>query len=58
MKLGVNIYEHDDVNDIFNSFLNTFLLIFEHCFPVQYLTSKSKSNNKEWITKGIRVSCR
>jgi hypothetical protein len=54
----VNIYKHDDVNDTFNSFLNTFLLIFEHCFPVQYLTSKSKSNNKEWITKGIRVSCR
>jgi hypothetical protein len=54
----VNIYEHDDVNDTFNSLLNTFLLIFEHCFPVQYPISKSKSNNKEWITKDIRVSCR
>jgi hypothetical protein len=51
-----NIYAHDDINKLFNSFLNTFLLIFESCFPLQTSTLKAKKN--EWITKGIRVSCK
>jgi hypothetical protein len=30
-----NIYAQDDVNAAFNSFLHTFLINFESCFPVQ-----------------------
>jgi hypothetical protein len=53
-----NIFNHTDVNKSFNLFLNTFLIIFESRFPVQYVTSKVFNNH--WITRtaGIKVSCK
>lgn len=45
-----------DVNASFNEFLNTFLVIFESCFPMQYVVNTMYKN--QWITNGIRVSCR
>ena len=30
----------NDINDIFNTFLRTFLIKFERCFPLQYVTRK------------------
>ena len=32
-----NIINHADVNESFSLFLNTFFIIFESCFPMQYL---------------------
>jgi hypothetical protein len=29
---------------------------FESCFPIQYVTKKSRDNS--WITPGIRISCK
>ena len=49
-----NTYSMNQVNDIFNACLNTFLIHFESCFPVYYVTRKHKSN--DWITTGIRTS--
>jgi len=47
---------HTDVNESFNLFLNTFLIIFESCFPMQYVTNNVSNNH--WITAGIKVSCK
>ena len=51
-----NIINHTDVNESFNLFLNTFLITFESCFPMQYVTNKV--SNIHWITAGIKVSCK
>jgi len=51
-----NIINHTDVNDRFNLFQNTFLIIFESCFPMQYVTKNFPNNH--WITPGIKISCR
>jgi len=40
---------------MFNSFLCTFLHIFQASFPVKYLNMKDKIN---WITQGIEKSCK
>jgi hypothetical protein len=50
------IYNLNDVNEILNTFLNRFLLVYEACFPVQNLTNNHNDNG--WITTGIRASCR
>ena len=51
------IFEETDVNQMYNKFLNTYLRIFNFCFPL-----KMKYNNKKvannWITKGILTSCK
>ena len=41
------------MNDIFNLFLNTFLVIFEHCFPLQHLTLKAENN--EWHNSIVQM---
>jgi hypothetical protein len=52
-KLGICI--DDDTSSKFDSFLRTFLNIFEVSFPVKY---KSIHRNKDvWITQGIKISC-
>ena len=50
-----NIINHTDVNESFNLFLNTFKIIFESCFPMQYVTNNVP--NDHWITTGIKISC-
>jgi hypothetical protein len=46
----------NDVDIIFNSFLNTYLRIFYSCFPLKRITS-SKTEINNWITPGIKISC-
>ena len=41
---------------MFNTFLNIFINIFEASFPVKY--KNLNTNKRDWITKGIKVSCR
>ena len=43
-----SIYQTQDTNNMFNSFLNT--------FPVTYRSTKVKKN--DWITQGIKISCK
>jgi hypothetical protein len=50
------VFENRDTNYKFNSFLYTFLKIFEASFPIQN-KSVGKTKN-EWITEGIKISCR
>ena len=51
-----NVISHTDVNESFNLFLNALLIIFELCFPMQYVTNNVSNNH--WITARIKVSCK
>lgn len=51
-----NIINHTIVNNRFNLFLKTCLIIFDLCFPMQYVTNNVSNNH--WITTGIKISCK
>jgi len=48
------IFTEDNVDIMFNNFLNTYLKIFYHCFP--FMKSHPNNVNKAWITTGIKIS--
>jgi hypothetical protein len=50
------LYNGDDVDSKFNSFLNTFLKIFEKSFPIKM--EKTLFETNAWISKGIKTSCK
>ena len=52
------IFKSEDVNDMYNSFLNTYLRIFYSSFPLKKVTDRNKNDNNNWITTGIKTSCR
>jgi len=63
MKLSYENWENvfdptsdNDINVIFNNFLNTYFKIFYCSFPLNKSLVRNKS--KEWLTKGILISCR
>ena len=49
-----HILAMDDVNDSFNTFMNTFLYYFNVTFPLK--TLPLNKNNNKWIIKGLLVS--
>jgi hypothetical protein len=49
------VFSNDNINIIFNSFLNTYLRIFQFCFPVK--KKPAFANFKPWLTHGIKISC-
>jgi hypothetical protein len=53
-----NVFDacYNDVNYIYNSFLNTYLQIFYSCFPKTKIVERPPTN--QWITKGIIISCK
>lgn len=55
-EMWESVYQNQDVNCMFNSFLSTFLNIFEASFPVKYKNTNNKNN--DWITQGIKISCK
>ncbi|PNF23822.1 hypothetical protein B7P43_G15913 [Cryptotermes secundus] len=50
------VYKENDTNDKYNSFLSTFLNIFEASFPIKYKSVRKLKN--DWITQGIKISCK
>jgi hypothetical protein len=46
-----SVYKDKDINNKYNSFLYTFLNIFEASFPIKYVSIGK-------IKKGIKVSCK
>jgi hypothetical protein len=50
------VYKYSDTNNMFNSFLFTFLHIFEASFPIKYKSVGKLTN--DWITQGIKISCK
>ena len=49
------LYIGTDPNHMFNSFLSTFINIFQASFPVKY---RSMKDNNDWFTQGIKISCK
>jgi len=45
----------EDVNIIYNNFINTYVRIFNTNFPLVKI--KNSQNSKPWLTKGIKISC-
>ena len=50
-----SVFEINDVNANFNSFLNTFLRHFYSIFPI--IKVNKPVNHNSWITSGILTSC-
>jgi hypothetical protein len=48
------VFEGDDVNTIFNSFLNTYLRIFYSSFPL--IKINEEIHNNSWIMIDIKTS--
>jgi len=49
-----NVFNGDDVDTVFNNFLNTYLRIFCHTFPLK--KCQHNYNNKPWKTPEIIIS--
>jgi hypothetical protein len=47
-------FTEDNVDSIFNSFLNTYLRIFYYSFPLKKVYHSQ--HNKAWITTGLKIS--
>jgi hypothetical protein len=50
-----DVFLEENVNMIFNNFLNTYLRIFYASFPLTKIQNPFKS--RLWLTNGIRISC-
>jgi hypothetical protein len=51
-----SVYNSDDVNGMCNNFHCILIRHFENSFPITNKSYRNKYNN--WITKGIRISCK
>jgi len=47
---------HKNADILLNSFLNTYLNVFNSCFPK--INFNDRPNKKSWITAGIKISCK
>jgi hypothetical protein len=50
-----NVFGSNNVNEIFNNFLNTYLRCYYSSFNKK--TTKNLHDNNHWITTGIKTSC-
>jgi hypothetical protein len=50
------IFNSEDVNIMFNSFLNIYLRIFYPSFPLKKVINRNNDDDKNWITSGIKIS--
>jgi hypothetical protein len=55
MDRGFTVFTDNDVNTVFNNFLNTYLRIFYSSFPLKKISCRSFT--KAWLTTGIKTSC-
>jgi exonuclease III len=51
------VFNSEDINGMFNSFLNDYLRIYNSSFPPQTVKVRKEATNNKWITKGIKISC-
>ena len=56
-KLWEDVFENSDVNIMFKNFLNNYLRCFNACF-LKVNISKTYLTCSEWITNGIKISCK
>ena len=48
--------EDNNIDSVFNNFVDVYLQIFNACFPQKKIYKQSSS--KQWLTTGIKTSCR
>ena len=51
-----NVFGNESTNEIFNNFLNTYLQCYYSTFDKKI--SRNSCDNNQWITTGIKISCR
>jgi len=51
-----SVYNTDNVNEMFKNFQNILIRSFDNSFPTKLIGRTNISNN--WITKGIKISCK
>jgi exonuclease III len=51
-----NVFGKNNANEIFNNFLNTYLRCYYSSFTKKVI--KTQHNYKQWITTGIKISCK
>ena len=51
------VFNSEDINNMFNSFFNDYLRIFNSSFPLHTVTVRKNLTKNKWITKGIKISC-
>ena len=51
-----SVFSSDNVNVAFNSFLDSYLKIFNSSFPLKRIFTTKRNNN--WITVGILTACK
>jgi len=49
------VFVEENVNIIYNNFVNTYLRILYASFP--FVRLRNLQNSKPWLTKGIKISC-
>ena len=57
-ELSDTIFNSDDVNAMFKSFLNIYLRIFYSIFPPKRVIKRNTKDNNNWITLWIKTSCK
>jgi len=50
-----NVFVEENVNIIYNNFVNTYLRILYASFP--FVRLRNLQNSKPWLTKGTKISC-
>jgi hypothetical protein len=56
LRFGKNVFEENDVNVMFNSFLNIYLRHIYTIFPKTYIKSFTPMK-KSWISPSIKIKC-
>jgi hypothetical protein len=51
------VFSSTDVDNIFNSFANTYLRTFYSRFPFKKITTSSKTKSNNWISHGTKIPC-
>ena len=49
------LYDKDNVNDCYDTFISTVKLHYENCFPLTRM-SRRAYKDKKWVTKGLKTS--
>lgn len=52
------VYEAEEVDYAYDSFLQTFLMLYDRCCPIQQSRKRANRSDKPWLTKGLLNACK
>ena len=54
-----SVYNTDNINEMFKNFQNILIRSFDNSFPLKMTGNRGNSNkNNNWISNGIKISCK